>query len=226
MTGKDFRRRIGRAVALAAAPILLAGLMLAALGAGPEDAPRASNVSGVWVFEGNAFADSRPVPEGATLVACMGDCDEGYKSAPVIIGEDGHYQSLRVAPGLADSSGLPGSKTITFWLVDLMDDRAPVKAVQTWIFSDDGEEKQLFLTFSEVPNFYPSAPSGPSQGVTTDLTIPSASTLGLTPNRSFQSSLNVWRVGNTPVLPGLIIILGLALVGTGASVLIYHRRLV
>ena len=223
MTGKDFGRRIGRAAALAAASILLAGLMLAALGAGPVDEPRTPNISGKWeIWEGNAFADSRPVPEDATLVACMGGCDEGYMSAPVIIGEDGHYQGLWVAPGLAGSR-MPSSRTITFWLVD---GEVRVKAVQTWLFAGNGDTRHSALSFSEVPNFYPSAPRGPSQGVTTDLTIPSASTLGLTPNRSFQSSLNVWRVGNTPVLPGLIIILGLALVGTGASVLIYHRRLV
>ena len=222
MTGKDFGRRIGRAAALAAALILLAGLMLAALGAGPDE-PRASNVSGEWeIFEGNAFADSRPVPEGATLVACMGGCDEGYRSAPVIIGEDGHYQGLWVAPGLAGSR-MPSSRTITFWLVD---GEVRVKAVQPWLFAGNGDTRHSALSFSEVPNFYPSAPSGPSQGVTTDLTIPSASTLGLTSNNSLQRPLQVWKIGNTPVLPGLIIILGLALVGTGASVLIYHRRLV
>lgn len=218
MTGKPIRRRIGRAAALAvAAPILLATLMLAALGAGPDE-PRASNLSGKWqTFEGIAFANSRLAPEGTILVACVGGCDEGYMSAPVLIGKEGHFHGLRVAPDA------PSSRLITFWLVD---DEPRVKSVQWWIFTGDGGTSHLQLAFSEIPNFYPSASSGPSHGVTTDLTIPSASTLDLTPNRSFQSSLNVWRIGNTPMLPALIIILGLALVGTGASVLIYHRRLV
>ena len=224
MTGKPIRRRIGRAAALAvAAPILLAALMLAALGAGPNE-PRASNISGEWeIFEGTVFANSRIVPEGSTLVACVGGCDDGYMSAPVIIGEEGHYHGLWIAPGLSDRSGLPNGKLITFWLGD---EEARVKAVQTPIFHGDGQTRNMHLTFSEVPNFYPAASGSPSHGITTDLTIPSASTLDLTPNRSFQSSLNVWKIGNTPMLPALIIILGLALVGTGASVLIYHRRLI
>ena len=218
MTGKPIRRRIGRAAALAvAAPILLAGLMLAALGAGP-DGPRASSAIGEWqIFEGIAFANSRLAPEGTILVACVGGCDEGYMSEQVQIGKEGHFHGLRVAPGA------PSSRLITFWLVD---DAPRVKAVQWWLFTGDGDTHHLQLAFSGVPNFYPSTPGNPSHGVTTDLTIPSASTLGLTPNRSFQSSLNVWKIGNTPMLPALIIILGLALVGTGASVLIYHRRLV
>ena len=151
-------------------PALLLALMVGAMGAGPDE-PRASSVNDNWqVFEGHAFADSRAVPKGASLVACLGGCDEGYVSTPVVIGDDGRYSNLRVAPGKA-----PKGDLITFWLVN-KDDR--LEAVQSWIYEGDGQTRKLHLSFKELPVGFTRVSHMPATGVTTDLTVPSAAELG------------------------------------------------
>lgn len=61
--------------------------------------------------------------------------------------------------------------------------------------------------------------------VTTDLTVPSASDLGLTPSDSPQSYANTVSYGGIPLLPGFVIVLGLMLGLIGVSLLMYRRRL-
>ena len=221
MIRKPLGRRIRRAAAILGTttllPALLLALMVGAMGAGPDE-PRASSVNDNWqVFEGHAFADSRAVPKGASLVACLGGCDEGYVSTPVVIGDDGRYSNLRVAPGQA-----PKGDLITFWLVN-KDDR--LEAVQSWIYEGDGQTRKLHLSFKELPVGFTRVSHMPATGVTTDLTVPSAAELGLVETNSFQSVATGWRYGNVPVLPGFAVVFGLLLAAGGVSLLIYRRRL-
>ncbi len=213
-------------LALTTASLLL-GSMLAALGAGPDDtaSATASNTGGQWqVFEGHAFADSRIVPTGVSLVACLGGCAEGYVSEPVAIGQDGRYSGLMVEPGGADRSALPDADVITFWLVG-HDDR--VSAVQSWLFTGDGETRELHLSFHKLP--VPSrgvTTSGDYRGTaTTDLTVPDAGELGLAPTHSPRSYVNSWSYAGVPVLPGLTILVGMLIAIIGVAVLVHRRRL-
>ena len=206
---------------------LLVGSMLAALGAGPDDTANAtaSNTGGRWqAFEGHAFADSRIVPTGVSLVACLGGCDEGYVSEPVAIGQDGRYSSLKVEPGAANRSALPDADVITFWLVG-HDDR--VSAVQSWLFTGDGQTRELHLSFHKLP--VPSrglAASGGSAGaVTTDLRVPDAEELRLTPAPTPRSYVNSWSYAGVPVLPGLTILVGFLIAVIGVALLVHRRRL-
>ena len=211
---------------LAVASLLLAS-MVAALGAGPDDTATAtaSNTGGQWqVFEGHAFADSRIVPTGVSMVACLGGCEEGYTSEPVAIGLDGRYSGLMVEPGGEDRSALPDADVITFWLVG-HDDR--VSAVQSWLFTGDGRTRELHLSFHKLP--VPSrgvTTSGDHRGtLTTDLTVPDAEELGLAPTDSPRSYVNSWSYGGVPVLPGLTILVGFLIAIIGVAVLVHRQRL-
>ncbi len=206
---------------------LLAASMLAALGAGPDDTAgaTASNTGSQWqVFEGHAFADSRIVPTGVSLVACLGGCEDGYVSEAVAIGQDGRYSGLMVEPGGADRSTLPDADVITFWLVG-HDDR--VSAVQSWLFTGDGRTRELHLSFQKLP--VPSrgvTASGEGRGtVTTDLTVPDAGELGLAPADSPHSYVNSWTYAGVPVLPGLTILVGMLIAIIGVALLVHRRRL-
>lgn len=220
-------RMMLRQTMLALVAAALVGSMLAALGAGPDDTANAtaSNTGGRWqAFEGHAFADSRIVPEGVHLMACLGGCDEGYVSEPVAIGQDGRYSSLKVEPGAANRSALPDADVITFWLVG-HDDR--VSAVQSWLFTGDGQTRELHLSFHKLP--VPSrglSTSGGSAGmVTTDLTVPDAGELGLAPARTPRSYINSWSYGGVPVLPGLTALAGVVIAIIGVALLVHRRRL-
>ena len=206
---------------------LLLVSMLGALGAGPDDTANAtaSNPGVQWqVFEGHAFADSRIVPSGVSLVACLGGCEDGYASEPVAIGQDGRYSGLTVEPGTADRSALPDADVITFWLVG-HDDR--VSAVQSWLFTGDGRTRELHLSFYKLP--VPSrgvTTSGDSRGtVTTDLTVPDAGELGLAPTDSPRSYINSWSYAGVPALPGLTILVGFLIAIIGVALLVRRQRL-
>ena len=207
---------------LGAAPLLLAS-MLAALGAGPDDSAgaTASNTGAQWqVFEGHAFADSRIVPTGVSLVACLGGCEDGYISEPVAIGLDGRYSNLMVEPGAADRSGQQDADVITFWLVG-HDDR--VAAVQSWLFTGDRQTRELHLSFHKLP--VPSRGVSTAGTVTTDLTVPDAGELGLAPANTPRSYVNSWAYAGVPVLPGLTILVGMLIAIIGVALLVHRRRL-
>lgn len=228
-THPRFARRIvprRMMLTLAAASLLLAS-MLAALGAGPDDnaTATASSAGGQWqVFEGHAFADSRIVPPGVSLVACLGGCDEGYVSEAVSIGQDGRYSGLRVEPGGGDRNARLDADAITFWLVG-HDDR--VAAVQSWLFTGDGSTRELHLSFHKLP--VPSRGVTTSGGhlgtVTTDLTMPDAGELGLAPGHGPHSYVNSWSYASVPVLPGLTILVGFLIAIIGVALLVHRRRL-
>lgn len=205
---------------------LLLASMLAALGAGPDTAgATASNTASQWqVFEGHAFADSRIVPNGVFLLACLGGCDDGYVSEPVAIGEDGRYTGLRVDPGGADRSSLPDGDVITFWLTG-HDDR--VSAVQSWLFTGDRQTRELHLSFRKlpVPSRNASGTGNVAGTVTTDLTVPAADELGLTPANTPRSYINSWSYAGVPVLPGLTIFVGMLIAILGVALLVHRRRL-
>lgn len=220
------RRARRTMLGLAVASLLLAS-MLAALGAGPDDTAgaTASSTGGQWqVFEGHAFADSRIVPSGVSLVACLGGCEGGYISEPVAIGMDGRYSGLMVEPGGEDRSALPDADVITFWLLG-HDDR--VSAVQSWLFTGDGRTRELHLSFHKLP--VPSrglSASGDHRGtVTTDLTVPDPEELGLAPTGSPSSYVNSWSYAGVPVLPGLTILVGFLIAVIGVALLVHRRRL-
>ena len=218
-------RRARRTILTLAVASLLLACMLAALGAGPDDNATASNTGSHWqVFEGHAFADSRIVPSGVSLVACLGGCEDGYISEPVAIGLDGRYSGLMVEPGGEDRSALPDADVITFWLLG-HDDR--VSAVQSWLFTGDGRTRELHLSFHKLP--VPSrgvTTSGGHPGtVTTDLTVPAAGELGLAPANSPRSYVNSWSYAGVPVLPGLTILVGFLIAVIGVALLVHRRRL-
>ena len=215
------RRLVKRtALPLITAAVLLS-TMLAALGAGPDE-PAASNVGGNWqTFEGHAFANSRIVPAGVSLVACLAGCEQGYVSDPVSIGADGRYSDLKVAPRRGNISDLPDADVITFWLLG---HDGNVRAVQWALFSGDGQTRQLHLSFAELP--VPSRAAAIDQDtITTDLTVPDADQLGLTPAHSPRGYVNAWAYGGMPVLPGLTIVVGILLAIIGGSVLMQRRRM-
>ena len=221
------RPRIARRTLIAlAAAALLVGSMLAALGAGPDDTAgaTASNTDGRWqTFEGHAFANSRIVPEGFALMACLGGCDGGYVSEPVVIGQDGWYSGLKVAPDGADRSALPNADAITFWLVG-RDDR--VRAEQSWLFTGNGQTEELHLDFRKLP--LPTSgvgSSGAPAAVTTDLTVPDTDELGLAPARTPRSYINSWSYAGVPVLPGLTVLTGMVIAIIGVALLVHRRRL-
>ncbi len=221
------RRFAWRTIPTLGAAALLLASMLAALGAGPDDSAgaTASNTGAQWqVFEGHAFADSRIVPTGVSLVACLGGCEDGYISEPVAIGQDGRYSSLMVEPGGADRSALPDADVITFWLVG-HDDR--VSAVQSWLFTGDGRTRELHLSFHKlpVPSRGVTTSAGSAGTVTTDLTVPDAGELGLAPARTPRSYVNSWSYSGVPVLPGLTILVGLLIAIIGVAVLVHRNRL-
>ena len=220
-------RFAGRTIVILAMAALLLVSMLAALGAGPDDAASAtaSNAGREWqVFEGHAFADSRIVPIGVSLVACLGGCEGGYVSETVAIGQDGRYSGLVVEPVGTDRSALPDADVITFWLVSHDDS---VSAVQSWLFTGDGETRELHLSFRKlpVPSRGLSASGDRSGRLTTDLTVPNAGELGLAPTQTPRSYVNSWSYAGVPVLPGLTALVGVLIAIIGTALLVHRRRL-
>lgn len=215
-------RRIARTAIMLTAGALLIAAMLAALGAGPDE-PTASALGDSWqTFEGHAFADSRIVPEGVSLIACLGGCENGYMSEPTTIGPDGLYGDLTVAPGRTDRRAVPDGDIITFWLVG---HDKNVRAVQWSLFTGDRRTVKLHLSFSQLPVPVRDATEIRHDTVTTDLTVPEAETLGLTPVHSPRGYVNSWSYSGIPVLPGLTIVAGILLGAIGVSVLMHRRRL-
>lgn len=241
-----------RAVAIFAGLLLLVTL-LASLAAGPDDT-KASNVNNDWeIFEGHAYAANRAAPSGVSLIACLGGCDDGYRTDEVITGKDGLYQ-VKVEPG----QSRPIGRMVTFWLLD---DSGRVEADQDVLFRGQGETRVLDLNFVDLPSTIASGASlptsassatdstgaagptsaegsgtvtgsssasdstAPNGGVTTDLTVPTGSELGLVPAGSPQAYVNSVSYGGMPLLPGFVIILGLLIAMIGVSLLIYRRRL-
>ncbi len=220
------RRFAWRTIPTLGAAALLLASMLAALGAGPDDSAgaTASSTAGRWqAFEGHAFANSRIVPEGFALMACLGGCDGGYVSEPVVIGQDGWYSGLKVEPDGADRSALPNADAITFWLVGRND---PVRAEQSWLFTGNGQTEELHLDFRKLPlPMSGVGPSGVPGALTTDLTVPAAGELGLAPENTPRSYVNSWSYAGVPVLPGLTILVGLLIAIIGVAVLVHRNRL-
>ena len=206
-----------RIIITLACVLLLCGLF-ASLGAGPDE-PKASNVSDNWeVFEGHAYADNRAAPAGVSLIACLGGCESGYVTPSVSTGSDGIYQ-VKIAPGKLR----PDGRMITFWLVDGPD---RVDADQDILFRGHGETRVLDLNFQDLPAAVADDASRPASGASTaDLTVPSASELGLLPSNSPQAYVSNVRYGGLPLLPGFVMVLGLLLAIIGVSLLIYRRRL-
>ncbi len=206
-----------RIVILLAGILLLCGLF-ASLGAGPDE-PKASNVSDNWeIFEGHAYADNRAAPAGVSLIACLGGCDSGYVTPSVNTGSDGIYQ-VKIAPGQLR----PDGRMVTFWLVDGPD---RVEADQDILFRGHGETRVLDLNFEDLPAAVADNASRPASGASTaDLTVPSASELGLVPSNSPQAYVSNVRYGGMPLLPGFVMVLGLLLAIIGVSLLVYRRRL-
>ncbi len=206
-----------RFVILLAGVLLLCGLF-ASLGAGPDE-PKASNVSDNWeIFEGHAYADNRAAPAGVSLIACLGGCDSGYVTPSVNTGSDGIYQ-VKIAPGQLR----PDGRMVTFWLVDGPD---RVEADQDILFRGHGETRVLDLNFEDLPAAVADNASRPASGASTaDLTVPSASELGLVPSNSPQAYVSNVRYGGMPLLPGFVMVLGLLLAIIGVSLLVYRRRL-
>lgn len=172
------RARKSVVLAATAALLLAAALPGGALGAGPDDPPVSSSVktgagggpgtapvsggglppggapdtadSNIrWdIFEGHAFADGRLSATGLPLIACLGGCDDGYVSEPVLIGVEGRYHGLKVGrPASAQPVGA-ASDAITFWLVGV-DDR--VNAHQAVLFQGESATRPLDLSFDGVP---------------------------------------------------------------------------
>ena len=222
-------------------------LMLASVGAmsneragiavGPDVAPGASGATGWDIFEGHAFAAGQVVPSGVSLAACLGGCEAGYVSEPVIVGLDGRYEGLRVDPGrLAQDAQLEGD-VVTFWMVR-GEEREP--ADQAVLFGGLERVRELHLSFvaapllpqeeiqEEVPVEEPApAASASTRTTTTDLSLPSADELGLVPAGSAQAfAATTLQWGGLPVLPGFAIVLGVLLGAIGVSLLAYRRRLV
>lgn len=200
------------------AGVLLLGGMMASLGAGPDE-PKATSVNTQWeMFEGHAYADHRAAPEGMSLIACLGGCEDGFVTEPVTTGEDGLYQ-VKVEPG----QFRPHGRMVTFWLVS---DAERVEADQDVLFRGNGEVRVLDLNFQELPQAATVVPdNAQSVGITTDLTVPSANELGLVPTNSPSAYANGLSYGGIPLLPGFVLVLGLLLAAVGMSLLVYRRRM-
>lgn len=212
------RHRVKQRIVILLAGVLLLCGLFASLGAGPDE-PKASNVSDNWeIFEGHAYADNRAAPAGVSLIACLGGCDSGYVTPSVNTGSDGIYQ-VKIAPGQLR----PDGRMVTFWLVDGPD---RVEADQDILFRGHGETRVLDLNFEDLPAAVADNASRPASGASTaDLTVPSASELGLVPSNSPQAYVSNVRYGGMPLLPGFVMVLGLLLAIIGVSLLVYRRRL-
>ena len=177
------------------------------------------------------------MPSGVSLAACLGGCEAGYVSEPVIVGLDGRYEGLRVDPGrLAQDVQLEGN-VVTFWMVR-GEEREP--ADQAVLFGGLERVRELHLSFvaapllppEEVQEVVPVEEPAPTASAltlttTTDLTLPSADELGLVPAGSAQAfAAKTLQWGGLPVLPGFAIVLGGLLGAMGVSLLAYRRRLV
>ena len=212
-----FNGRVNRLAVNLIAGALLLTTLLAAIGAGPDE-PRASNVNNHWeIFEGHVYADNQAAPSGVSVVACLGGCDAGYASSPVVTGWDGIYR-LKVAPGQSPPEG----RMVTFWLVNGSE---RVESAQDVLFRGDGETRVLDLNFASLPpEPVNDAPDVKPVGVTTQLSVPSPEQADLAPSESTRTYVNSVRYAGTPLLPGFVILLGLLLAAVGASLLVYRRR--
>ena len=266
MLRKLFGRRAGKSVVMAAAAVLLLATAAAlpggvALADGPDDAPLSSSVNAGMgagpggasgggadtagglirknMFKGHAFNTGRESANGLPLVACLGGCEDGYVSEPIIVGFGGRYSGLTVErPAAADGV----VETITFWLGE-GDSR--IKSDQTVTFQDSVRIRELALNFREIPDAADNAAAADADVVagaatasgmaagsadggdwrTTDLTLPDAADLGLVPaNSAAGFAATTFRYQGYPLLPGLVMALGLTVAGIGASLLMYRRR--
>ena len=218
MNTSQLRHSVKQRFVTPLAGILLVFALLASLGAGPDE-PKASNANDDWeIFEGHAYADNRAAPAGVSLVACLGGCEQGYVTPVVSTGDDGIY-AVKVAPGQMR----PAGRMVTFWLTNGAE---RVEADQDVLFRGQGETRVLDLNFEDLPPTVIEASAKPQTGgVTTDLTVPSASELGLLPNDSPRAYINNVRYGGMPLLPGFVIVLGMLMALIGVSLLVYRRRL-
>ncbi len=270
------RARKSVVAAATAALLLAAALPGNALGAGPDDPPLSSEVktgsgpitggvpagaadtadgSIIWnTFEGHAFTDGQLSAAGTALIACLGGCDGGYRSAPVTVGIEGRYHGLKVGRPASEQAVGEQGKAIRFWLI-LESDNWVDAPRQATVFQEQSVTRQMELSFVTATDAAADASnpaadaatstvagdamtasgmsaSGMTAGAanpewrTTDLTLPDAADLGLVPaNSAAGFAATTLRYQGIPLLPGLVTALGLTLAGVGVSLLMYRRRI-
>lgn len=200
--------------------LITGALLLAAIGAGPDE-PKASNINNDWeIFEGHVYAENQAAPAGISVVACLGGCEVGYATSPAVTGWDGIYR-VKVAPGQSP----PDGRMVTFWLVN---GNERVESDQDVLFRGHGETRVLDLNFENLPP--EPVPvnvikvNGEVASVATQLSVPSVDQASLRPAESPRTYVNSVRYAGTPLLPGFVVLLGLLLAAIGASLLMYRRR--
>ncbi len=128
------RRRVS-AVAAVASSLIIAVLILGAV-------PKQDIPEFPIVYGGNVVVQGQPVPEGVSVVACVGGC-EGWESEPVLTLADGRYVGLI----LRAPSSLRNEE-ITFWIVE-PESGARIQADETGLYvPDTNVSRTLDLSFA------------------------------------------------------------------------------
>lgn len=154
-----------RKMKLLAAMLVLIITSISMLGAGPDPGGLPPQPFLSDYFSGRVLIENKLAPFGVTLVACIGDCQTGFQSVPVVIGAAGQYRLLEINP---EDRSLRG-RDITFHVVTPW---GRIQAGQTAIFQGAYNLNELELTFPDPVPVPPPVPSLPAVGDTVVPVIP------------------------------------------------------
>ncbi len=118
----------------------IAGLVM--LGAGPRQEGVPPQPFGAVFFSGSVSVQGESAPGGASLVACIDDCEKVFESQPEQLEAGGQYTMLAVNPSDQDLVG----HAVGFYLVN---EFGRIKAVETRRFEGDFNVYTLNLTFKD-----------------------------------------------------------------------------
>ena len=114
--------------------------MFAGTGAVPSQGERPPQPFYQDFFSGRVTLQGQPAPAGLQLLACVGDCLNGFESEPIELEEGGRFTLLEVKPTNELLIGVP----VSFYIVN---EFGRIRAEQTKAFIGVYDSYTLDLTF-------------------------------------------------------------------------------
>ena len=182
------------------------------VGAGPKQVERPPQPFFQDFISGTVTIQGVPAPVGTQLLACIDDCDTGFRTKPKTIGEGGGFELLEVNPS---DENLIGHE-VSFYVLN---EYGQIRATETHEFVGVFDFYPLDLTFNDpLPTLPPTpVPTVPS---TSTPTPQPTSTLHPTPTAILPAT------GDATVaeLPRLALLVGAGVAVVGAVLLFALRR--
>ena len=198
------------AIIFVSAALLFAAF--AVFGAGPYQAERPPQPFFQDFFSGTVLLEGSSPPEGTLLIACIDDCEDGFKSSAYPLEADGSFAQLEVKPLNEELVG----HTITFYLEN---EFGRIQALESRPYIGVFDFYVQDLTFVDPMPPMPPMPTMPPLPTPGPTRLPEP-----TPRPTPIALLPAAGDPSVAKLPKIALIAGGAAVVSGAGLLVVARR--